>query len=140
MSRIVFALLVKLRAYFLDAEDTLKALTGSRFEEAKGDPAFGVVVSRILREDAANRWGELNDVFHIFFANSPYCHWERVTTRTLIVHDPADPFVPFVHAETAAQHIVSAHLSPFHLAGHILWLGPEASAMHQARVDFLRGR
>jgi pimeloyl-ACP methyl ester carboxylesterase len=62
-----------------------------------------------------------------------------VTPRTLIVHDPADPFVPFVHAETAAQRVASARLCPFHLAGHILWLGPEASAMHEARVNFLRG-
>jgi pimeloyl-ACP methyl ester carboxylesterase len=138
LSRIVFGLLVKLRENFLDDEDRLKALTGSRFEEAKSDPAFGVVVSLILREDPANRWGELNDVFHIFFAKSAFCRWERVTTRTLIVHDPADPFVPFVHAETAAQQVAPARLSPFHLAGHILWLGPEARAMHEARVNFLQ--
>ena len=139
VSRIVFGLLVKLRENFLDDEDKLKALTGSRFEDAKRDPAFGVVVARILREDPGNRWGELNDVFHIFFAEQAYCRWERVTARTLIVHDPADPFVPFVHAETAARQVAAARLSPFHLAGHILWLGPEASAMHEARVNFLRG-
>jgi len=45
----------------------------------------------------------------------------------------------FVHAETAARQVAAARLSPFHLAGHILWLGPEASAMHEARVNFLRG-
>jgi len=45
--------------------------------------------------------------------------------------------VPFVHAETAAQNLATAHVRPFHLAGHILWLGPEASAMHAARVNFL---
>src|SRR5262245_10165100 len=137
VSQTLFGLLVKFRENFLDDEDRLKALTGSRFEEAKRDPAFSAVVSMILREAAGNRWGELNDVFHVFWAKSAYCRWERLTLRTLIVHDPADQFVPFVHAETAAQHLATAHLCAFHLAGHILWLGPEASAMHAARVNFL---
>src|SRR5262245_28275126 len=58
--------------------------------------------------------------------------------RTLIVHDPEDQFVPFVHARTAAQRVPKAQLRPFHLAGHIVWLGPDARAMHDTRVDFLR--
>jgi|RhiMetdeSRZDD1v2_1073273.scaffolds.fasta_scaffold308870_2 pimeloyl-ACP methyl ester carboxylesterase len=139
VGRIIFGLLVKFRETFLDAEDKLRALTGARFEEARRDPAFAAVVAKILREDPDNWRGELNDVFNIFLAKSAYCQWEQLTARTLILHDPADKFVPFVHAESAAQRIATARLRAFHLAGHILWLGPDARTMHQSRVDFLRG-
>jgi hypothetical protein len=56
------------------------------------------------------------------------------------LHDPEDKFVPFVHAEKAAQRISKAQLRALHLAGHIIWLGPDARAMHETRVHFLRGR
>src|SRR5262245_60348450 len=70
VSQIVFGLLVKFRENFLDDADKLKALTGSRFEEATRDPAFSAVVSRILSESAGNRWGELNDFCNVFLAKS----------------------------------------------------------------------
>jgi pimeloyl-ACP methyl ester carboxylesterase len=138
VSQIIFGLLARLRENFIDDEHKLMALTGSRLDEAKRDPAFTALVSTILREDPANRRGEINDVFNIFFAKAAYCRWERIKARTLIVHDPEDKFVPFVHSENAAQHVSKAQLCSFHLAGHIIWLGLDARAMHEARVDFLR--
>src|SRR5262245_47616456 len=137
VSKILFGVLVKFRDYSLKREDRLRALTGSRLEEAKHDPAFMAVIATMLRQDPGNRSGELNDVFEIFFSKSAYCRWENIKARTLIVHDPEDPFVPFVHARTAAQRISQADLRPYHLAGHIVWLGPDARAMHDTRVDFL---
>ena len=110
---------------------------GPRLEEARNDPAFATVVSTILREDPANRRGEFNDVFNVFFAKTAYCRYERIKARTLILHDPEDTFVPFVHAEMAAQSVPGAVLRSFHLAGHIIWLGPDARAMHEARIDCL---
>jgi 3-deoxy-D-arabino-heptulosonate 7-phosphate (DAHP) synthase class II len=47
--------------------------------------------------------------------------------------------VPIVHAERAAQRIATARLCAFQFAGHILWLGADAKAMHKARLHFLRG-
>jgi len=40
------------------------------YAEAKRDPAFSAVVSRILSESAGNRWGELNDFCNVFLAKS----------------------------------------------------------------------
>jgi pimeloyl-ACP methyl ester carboxylesterase len=137
VSHIIFGLLAGLRQNFIDDEDKLRALMGSRLDEARRDPAFAAVVSTILREDPANRRGELNDVFNIFFANTAYCRYESIKARTLILHDPEDTFVPFVHAENAAKNVQKALLRSFHLAGHIIWLGPDARAMHEARLDFL---
>ena len=138
-SEIVFGLIVKFRDTFLKDEDRVRALVGSRLEAAKRDPAFLAVISLLLRDDPDNTWGELNDVFEIFFAKSPYCRWEAIKAPTLLLHDPEDHFVPFVHAETAAQRLSKAELRAFHLAGHILWLGPDARRMHDTRVSFLRG-
>jgi 2-hydroxy-6-oxonona-2,4-dienedioate hydrolase len=138
VSQVIFGLLAKLRENFTDDDEKLRALTGSRLDEAKRDPAFTAVMSKILLEDSANMRGELNDVFKIFFAEAAYCQCESLGVRTLVLHDPEDKFVPFVHAENAL-HIPKAQLLPFHLAGHIIWLGPDARAMHEARVDFLRG-
>ena len=138
VSQVIFGLLAKLRDNFASDEDKLKALTGPRLEEARHDPAFQVVVSTILREDSANNRGELNDARSIFLAKAGYCRWERIRARTLILHDPEDRFVPFVHAETAAKRIKGAQLRALRLAGHIVWLGRDARAMHEARVRFLR--
>ncbi len=57
----------------------------------------------------------------------------------VILHDPEDQFVPFVHAERGAQRISTARLCAFQFAGRILWLGADAKAMHKARLDVLRG-
>jgi len=138
VSKILFGVLVKFRDYSLKREDRLRVLMGSHLEEARHDPAFTAVIATMLRQDPDNRSGELNDVFEIFFSKSAYCRWENIKARTLIVHDPEDQFVPFVHARTAAQRVAQAQLRPFHLAGHIVWLGPDARAMHDTRMDFLR--
>jgi pimeloyl-ACP methyl ester carboxylesterase len=137
VSQIIFGLLAKFRENFIGDGDKLRALMGPRLEVARNDPAFATVVSTILREDPANRRGEFNDVFNVFFAKTAYCRYERIKARTLILHDPEDTFVPFVHAEMAAQSVPGAVLRSFHLAGHIIWLGPDARAMHEARIDCL---
>jgi pimeloyl-ACP methyl ester carboxylesterase len=118
VSQIIFGLLAKFRENFIGDEDKLRALIGSRLEEARRDPAFDTVVSTILREDPANRRGEFNDVFNVFFAKTTYYRYGAIKARTLILHDPEDTFVPFVHAERAAETVPNALLRSFHLAGH----------------------
>ena len=97
------------------------------------------MVVEIRREDPDNWRGEINDVFNLFWQRQPTANGASSRPRTLILHDPADTFVPFVHTESAAQRTEMARLRAFHLPGRILWLGPDASGMHQVRVDFPRG-
>jgi pimeloyl-ACP methyl ester carboxylesterase len=138
VSQAMFGLLVKLRENFFSDEDKVKALAGARLADAKLDPAYKAVIARILREDAANRAGELNDALSIFFSKSEYCDWAKIEAPTLLIHDEKDPFVPVIHAHEAKARLRTATLRTFELGGHIIWLGPEARLMHEARVQFLR--
>ena len=138
ISQIIFGLLVKMRDSTLSDLDRIRALVGSRLEEVKRDAAFRPAVSTILRDSPENRSGELNDAHRIFFSQSPYCLWESIKAPTLIIHDRQDTFVPFAHAEEAKKKVPHANLCEFRVGGHILWLGRDARAMHQARVRFIR--
>jgi len=138
VSQAMFGLLVKLRENFFSDEDKVKALAGARLADAKQDPAYQAVIARILREDAANRAGELNDALSIFFSKSEYCDWAKIEAPTLLIHDEKDPFVPVLHAQEATGRLRTAILRTFELGGHIIWLGREARLMHEARVQFLK--
>jgi pimeloyl-ACP methyl ester carboxylesterase len=135
---VVFGVMVKFRESFLEDEDKIRALVGSRLDEARRDPAFTAVVSTILRAHPGNARGEISDARSIFFSRSAYCRWEDVRVPVLVVHDSEDTFVPFAHAEKAADLLPRGELRAFRLGGHILWTGGEARAMHRARVEFLR--
>ena len=135
---VVFGLMVKFRENFFQDEDKIRALAGSRLDEARRDPAFAAIVSTILREHPGNARGEINDARSIFFSRAAYCRWEDVKVPALVMHDSEDTFVPFAHAEEAAKLLPRGELRAFRLGGHILWTGEEARAMHRARVGFLR--
>ncbi len=109
VSQIMFGLLVKLRESSFTDEDKVKALAGERLAEAKQDAAYKAVLARILREDATNRGGELNDALNVFFSKSEYCDWARIEAPTLLIHDEKDPFVPVVHAHEAKARISQCH-------------------------------
>jgi pimeloyl-ACP methyl ester carboxylesterase len=138
LSKVLFALLVKLRETFLTDEDTVEALTGGRLAEAKRDTAFMAVSAKMLFDDGSNRNGEWSDVRHTFFAKGSYCEWGNITAPTLLIHDEKDTFVPVVHAEEARTKIRNAQLQTFALGGHMIWLGGHAQRMHDSRVEFLR--
>jgi pimeloyl-ACP methyl ester carboxylesterase len=135
---IVFGLMVKFRENFFQDEDKIRALAGSRLDEARRDPAFASIVSTILREHSGNARGEINDARSIFFSRSEYCRWDDVRVPTLVVHDSEDTFVLFVHAEEAARLLPRGDLRPFRLGGHVIWTGRDARSMHRARIEFLR--
>lgn len=138
LSKVLFAMLVKLRETFLTDADTIQALAGERLSEAKLDTAFKAVSAKMLFDDGTNRNGEWSDVRHTFFAKSPYCQWGNITAPTLLVHDQKDPFVPIVHAEEAKARLPNATLQRYALGGHMIWLGRDARPMHEARVGFLK--
>jgi pimeloyl-ACP methyl ester carboxylesterase len=138
LSKVLFALLVKLRETFLTDEDTIQALIGERLSEAERDAAFKAVSAKMLFDDGSNRDGEWSDVRYTFFSRAPYCQWENITAPTLLIHDPKDPFVPIAHAEAALAMLSRATLQKFALGGHMIWVGQGAARMHETRVEFLR--
>lgn len=57
---------------------------------------------------------------------------------TLIIHDRADPLVPFAHAQWSHESIADSQLLDICAGGHLIWFGSEAKRMNQSRVEFLR--
>jgi hypothetical protein len=88
LSKVLFALLVKLRETFLTDEDTVEALTGGRLAEAKRDTAFKAVSAKMLFDDGSYRNGEWSDVQLTFFAKGSYCEWRNITAPSLLIHAP----------------------------------------------------
>lgn len=105
--------------------------------DAKQDPAYAAVLSRVLRHEKQNSAGELNDARSIFLSRADYCKWADVTCPTLIIHDRVDPLVPIIHADEAASALKRATLRTYRLGGHLIYLGEEARKMHSDRVSFL---
>jgi pimeloyl-ACP methyl ester carboxylesterase len=85
--------------------------------------------------------GKVNDLINVFMSPMPYFQAARIDgSKTLIIHDPKDQFVPFVHASNVLNQIKGAELAPLALGGHCIWLGRDAARMQQKRVSFLKER
>ena len=129
----------ELRRYLRDTNQIARVMSGQRYDEIRNDSVISelaaVFVQTLLR-CAQQRLGMEND-----WANMMGEAWLEpgcVRIPTLILHDRADPLVPFAHAEWARQAIPTAELCDLRLGGHIIWLGAEASRLRQERAAFLR--
>ena len=63
---------------------------------------------------------------------------DAISCATLIIHDRADPLVPFMHAEWSQSCIVQSRLLEIHAGGHLIWFGKDSALMHAERVAFIR--
>ena len=57
---------------------------------------------------------------------------------TLIIHDRADPLVPFAHSEWSHQCISESRLLDIHTGGHLIWFGKDFDFIHNQRIELLR--
>ncbi len=62
---------------------------------------------------------------------------DTIHCPTLIIHDPADPLVPFAHAEWAHKCIAQSKLLNVHAGGHLIWFGRDSTLVHTERVNFI---
>lgn len=63
---------------------------------------------------------------------------DAIHCPTLIIHDPADPLVPFRHAEWSQTCIPESRLLAVQAGGHLIWFGKDFSLMHDERIAFMR--
>jgi len=61
-----------------------------------------------------------------------------VRCPTMVLHDRADPLVPFAHAEWALRCITHAEHCDLHAGGHLIWVGKDRERMCNERAEFLR--
>lgn len=63
---------------------------------------------------------------------------DSIDCPTLIIHDPADPLVPFQHAQWSCSCIRRSRLLSVQAGGHLIWFGKDADWMHHQRVAFIQ--
>ena len=120
-------------------ERILSGLSGKRYPEIRDHPAARALVpllsEGVLRcawqpAGIENDWA--NDVGELWLKpNSVRC-------PTLILHDRADPLIPFHHVEWALHCIPHAEHCDLHAGGHLLCVGKDGGRMREQRAAFLR--
>jgi pimeloyl-ACP methyl ester carboxylesterase len=131
--------LYRLQMGRITARQLLQMEAGDRYPEISRDPAAIALAEQTL---AAMRTGTKfpgfeNDLV-IFTTEDILGANGAVETPTLIIHDVQDPMAPAEHVEWFATHCRNCRQVSIRAAGHLIWVGPEADQMHQARVQFLR--
>lgn len=113
-------------------------MAGERHAEVRDDQATRELVPLLVESElrcAQQPAGIEND-----WANAVGEVWlapASVRCPTLVLHDRADPLVPFAHAEWALHCIPHAELRELHAGGHLIWVGKDGERMGEERTTFL---
>lgn len=113
-------------------------MSGSRFAEIRDD--IGVLqqitdLTDMTLKCAALPVGIQND-WTIMVGDNGVTK-DTIECSTLIIHDRADPLVPFAHAEWSQSCIPRSRLLDIHAGGHLIWFGKDSTFMHNQRVEFI---
>lgn len=114
-------------------------MSGGRYDEVCDDPATRALAPRLVESElrcARQPSGIENDWANA--AGAAGLKPGSVRCPTLVLHDPADPLVPFANAEWAVRCIPQAELCDLHAGGHLIWVGADAARMRERRTAFLR--
>ena len=117
----------------------MQAMSGQRFPELRHDPRVLPLIADLTNmtvQCAARPAGIQNDWAILIGDNG--ISTDTIGCPTLIIHDEADPLVPFAHAVWSQSCIADARLLRVHAGGHLIWFGEDSTAMHNARMDFIR--
>ena len=117
----------------------LRHMSGSRFSEIRDDPdAVGQItaLASMTLRCAATPAGIQND-WAIMVGDNGVTP-DTIRCPTLIIHDQADPLVPFLHAEWSQSSIPQSRLLAIHSGGHLIWFGKDSAVMHTERAAFIR--
>ena len=114
-------------------------MSGQRHAEICDDEATRRLVPLLVDSElrcAQHPAGIEND-----WANMAGERWltpDSVRCPTLILHDRADPLVPFAHVEWAMHCIPRAEFCDLHAGGHLIWVGKDGGRMRKERAAFVR--
>jgi pimeloyl-ACP methyl ester carboxylesterase len=117
----------------------VRYMSGERYAEIGDDAATQRLAARLVDSElrcARRPAGIENDWFNA--VGKPWLTPNSVRCPTLILHDRADPLVPFAHAQWAMRCIPTAKLIDLHTGGHLIWVGKDAGRMRRERSAFVR--
>jgi len=121
-----------------DPRRCLSHMSGDRYDDLADDKDALARISKLTTlslECARSPTGIENDWAMLVGDNS--ISEQTIQCPTLIIHDRADPLVPFAHAEWSQQTIAHARLLDVHAGGHLIWFGQDYASLHNVRVEFI---
>ncbi len=122
-----------------DPNGVVSYMSGERQAELYDDEATNALVPLLVESEL--RCARLPAGIENDWANAVDEDWLRpdsVRCPTLILHDRADPLVPFAHVEWAMNCIRDAEFCDLHAGGHLIWVGKHGSKMRDVRAAFIR--
>jgi pimeloyl-ACP methyl ester carboxylesterase len=123
----------------MTASQFLKSEAGERYPDVAADPACRALCEQTLTAMVqGTRCAGFDNDFAVFTGEDILAPGGLVHTPTLIIHDASDPMAPQDHVWWLVARYPQCEVIPVHAAGHLIWVGPGADAMHKARVRFLR--
>jgi pimeloyl-ACP methyl ester carboxylesterase len=123
----------------LSADQFLRAEAGARYPEVAADPASLALCEQTLAAmRPGTRYPGFENDFVVFTAEHVISPHGSLETPTIVLHDETDPYAPVHHVDWLASKCTACERVSLHAAGHLIWVGPDAEVMHQARVRFLR--
>lgn len=122
----------------VSAEQFLQTEAGDRYPEVVGDPAARKLCEASLAAmvQGTKDAGFEND-FVVFTSEDVIGANGSLHAPALVLHDIMDPLAPVDHVHWFLAHYPQCQSVSLHAAGHLIWVGPDAGRMHQARVGFL---
>lgn len=116
----------------------MKMEAGTRYESVRDDPMTLDVCRKSLdaMADGPSHPGFENDMV-VFVTEDIVVDATPITPPALILHDRQDPIAPAAHVDWFASFNPECKCVPLHSAGHLVWAGPDANLMHEARVRFM---
>jgi pimeloyl-ACP methyl ester carboxylesterase len=123
----------------MTAAQFLKMEAGERYVDVANDPALQTLSKATLTamHHAVHSPGFDND-FAVFTREEIIGTGDVLQPPTLVLHDALDPIAPVEHVDWFVAHFPQCRRVTLHVAGHLVWAGPDARLMHETRVRFLR--
>lgn len=117
----------------------LKTEAGDRYLDVAGDPATKTLCERTLAAMAQGmEYAGFENDFVVFISEDIIGPDSLMHTPALVIHDVKDPSAPVDHVDWFVSKCPKCERVSVRAAGHLIWVGPDAEVMHQARVRFLK--
>jgi pimeloyl-ACP methyl ester carboxylesterase len=118
----------------------LRFFSGPRFDDVRDDEAAERLMDQLITSSArcAQQPAGIDNDLEILFDPATTVPPNAIACPTLIIHDRADPVVPFCHAEWLRQAVPHARWTDHTLGGHLIWFGRDVQQMHAERMRFVR--
>lgn len=127
------------RAAIKNPHRCIRNMSGDRYDEIAADENALEQFSKltIMSLECTRRPSGIANDWAMLVADNSIAE-NSIHCPTLIIHDRADPLVPFAHAESSHRRIANSSLLEVHAGGHLIWFGRDYARQHDARIDFIR--